>query len=48
VLMDQSFKDNTLEGFGPPPVTPGDAVSFQSSQDKQQKRSPGVPDEERR
>jgi hypothetical protein len=48
VLMDQSFKDNTLAGFGPPPVTPGDAVSYQSSQDKHDKRSPGAPDEERR
>jgi hypothetical protein len=48
VLMDQSFKDNTLAGFGPPPVTPGAAVSHQSSQDKRRKRSPGAPDEERR
>jgi hypothetical protein len=48
VLMDQSFKDDTLEGFGPPPVTPGDAVSFQSSKDERGKRSPGVPDDERR
>jgi hypothetical protein len=48
VLMNQSFKDNTLAGFGPPPVTPGDAVSFQSSQDKRAKRSPGAPDDERR
>jgi hypothetical protein len=48
VLMDQSFKDNTLDGFRPPPVTPGDAVSRQSSQDEQQKRSLGAPDEERR
>jgi hypothetical protein len=48
VLMDQSFKDDTLEGFGPPPVTPGDAVSSQSSKDKQAKRSPGAPDDERR
>jgi hypothetical protein len=48
VLMDQSFKDNTLVGFRPPPVTPRDAVSSQSSQDKHCKRSPGAPDEERR
>ncbi len=48
MLMDQSFKDNTLDGVGPPPVTPGDAVSYQSSQDKQPKRSPGAPDDERR
>jgi hypothetical protein len=48
VLIDQSSQDNTLAGFGPPPVTPGDAVSHQSSRDKHRKRSPGVPDEERR
>jgi hypothetical protein len=48
VLMDQSSRDDTLAGFGPPPVTPGDAVSRQSSKDKRRKRSPGVPDEERR
>ena len=48
MLMDQSSTDNTLDGFRPPPVTPGDAVSFQSSKDKRQKRSPGVPDDERR
>jgi hypothetical protein len=48
VLMDQSFKDNTLAGFGPPPVAPGDAVSPQSSKDKRAKRSPGAPDEGRR
>jgi hypothetical protein len=48
VLMDQSSKDNTLAGFRPPPVTPRDAVSHQSSQDKHTKRSPGVPDHERR
>ena len=45
MLMDQSSKDNTLAGFGPPPVTPGDAVSRQSSKDKRRKRSLGVPDE---
>jgi hypothetical protein len=48
VLMDQSSQDNTLAGVGPPPVTPGDAVSYQSSKDKHPKRSPGVPDDERR
>jgi hypothetical protein len=49
LLMDQSSKDNTPVGFGPPPVTPGDAVSFQSSQqDKHTKRPPGAPDEGRR
>ena len=48
MLMDQSFKDNTLEGVGPPPVTPGDAVSSQSPQDKHRKRSPGVPDDKGR
>ena len=48
MLMDQSSQDNTLAGFGPPPVTPGDAVSCQSSKDKRGKRSPGVPDDERR
>ena len=26
MLMDQSSRDDTLAGFGPPPVTPGDAV----------------------
>jgi hypothetical protein len=46
VLMDQSFKDNTLVGFGPPPVTPRDAVSHQSSRDKHTKRSPGDPDDQ--
>jgi len=46
VLMDQSSQDNTLAGFGPPPVTPGDAVSSQSSQDKRPKRFPGAPDDE--
>jgi hypothetical protein len=48
VLMDQSFKDDTLVGIWPPPVTPGDAVSPQSSQGKHLKRSPGVPDDRRR
>ncbi len=48
VLMDQSSRDNTLVGVRPPPVTFGDAVSFQSSQDKRAKRSQGVPDEEGR
>jgi hypothetical protein len=44
-MMDRSARDDTLAGFGPPPVTPGDAVSYQSSKDKRRKRSPGVPDE---
>ena len=48
MLMDQSSQDNTLAGFGPPPVTPGDAVSHQSSPDKHRKRSPGVPDDKGR
>ena len=48
MLMDQSSRDDTLAGFGPPPVTPRDAVSRQSSKDKRGKRSPGAPDEERR
>lgn len=48
MLMDQSFKDNTLAGVGPPPVTPGDAVSPQSSKDKRAKRSPGAPDDKGR
>jgi hypothetical protein len=48
VLMDQSSQDNTLAGVRPPPVTPGDAVSYQSPQDKRGKRSPGVPDDGRR
>jgi hypothetical protein len=48
VLMDQSCQDNTLVGFGPPPVPSRDAVSFQSSKDKRAKRSPEVPDEKGR
>ena len=48
MLMDQSSRDNTLAGFGPPPVTPGDAVSPQSSKDKRRKRSPGAPDDKGR
>jgi hypothetical protein len=48
VLMDQSSQDNTLAGLWPPPVTPEDAVSSQSSKDKRTKRSPGMPDDERR
>jgi hypothetical protein len=42
VLMDQSSRDDTLVGFGPPEPTPGDAVSRQSSRDKLGKHSPGV------
>jgi hypothetical protein len=45
VLMDQSSRDDTLAGFRPPPVTPGNAVSSQSSKDKHRKRSPGAPDD---
>ncbi|TYC20018.1 transposase, partial [Micromonospora sp. MP36] len=45
VLMDQSSRDNTLVGVGPPPVTPGDAVSPKSSRDKPLERSPEVPGE---
>jgi len=48
VLMDQSLKDNTFAGAGPPTVSPGHAVSCQSPKDKRRKRSPGVPDDERR
>ena len=48
MLMDQSSRDNTLAGVRPPPVTAGDAVSSQSSQDKRTKRSPGVPDDKGR
>src|SRR6266516_4481245 len=42
VLMDQSSKDDTLVGVGPPGPAPWDAVSFQSSSDKQGKHSQGV------
>jgi len=45
VLMDQSSQDNTLEGVTPPPVTPRDAVSPQSSKDKPTERSPEAPDD---
>jgi hypothetical protein len=48
VLMDQSSRDDILEGVRPPPVAPEDAVSRQSSQDKRQKRSSEVPDDQRR
>jgi len=47
--MDQSSRDDTLVGFGPPGATPGDAVSRQSSRDKLGKHSPGsVPGKEGR
>ena len=46
MLMDQSSRDNILEGVRPPPVTPEDAVSRQSSQDKRDKRSSEAPDDE--
>lgn len=39
MLMDQSSRDDTPVGFRPPPVTPGDAISSQSSKDKRTKRS---------
>jgi hypothetical protein len=39
VLMDQSSRDNILEGVRPPPGTPEDAVSRQSSRDKRVERS---------
>ena len=48
MLVGQSSQDNTLVGFGPPPVTLGDAVSRQSSQDKHCKRSPEAPDDKGR
>src|SRR6266536_61197 len=41
VLMDQSSGDDTLVGVGPAGPTPWDAVSRQSSRDKQAKRSQG-------
>jgi hypothetical protein len=43
VLMDQSSRDDTLVGVGPPGAGPWDAVSHQSSGDKQRKRSQGRP-----
>ena len=42
VLMDQSSRDDTLGGVGPPGPAPWDAVSHQSSRDKRRKRSQGV------
>ena len=42
VLMDQSSPDDTLVGVGPPGPAPWDAVSHQSSRDKQRKRSQGA------
>ncbi len=41
--MDQSSPDDTLAGVRPPPVSPRDAVSRQSSRDKHRKRSRGNP-----
>jgi hypothetical protein len=41
VLMDQSSWDDTLVDVGPLRPFPEDAVSHQSSRDKQGKRSPG-------
>ncbi len=43
MLMDQSSRDDTLDGFRPSLVTPGDAVSSQSSKDKHHKRSREFP-----
>jgi len=40
VLMDQSSRDDTLVGVGPPRRAPGEAVSSQSSRDKRRKLSP--------
>jgi len=42
VLMDQSSRDDTLVGVGPPGPAPWDAVSRQSSRDKRRKRSQGA------
>ena len=39
MLMDQSSRDDTLVGIGPPGATPAGAVSSQSSRDKRRKRS---------
>jgi hypothetical protein len=41
--MDQSSQDDILVGVRPPPVTPEDAVSLKSSQDKRAKRSSEAP-----
>jgi len=48
VLMDQSSRDDILEGVTPPPVPSRDAVSRQSSRDERKKRSLEVPDDQRR
>jgi hypothetical protein len=42
VLMDQSSRDDTLMGVGPPGPAPWDAVSRQSSRDKPRKHSQGA------
>jgi ferrochelatase len=42
VLMDQSSRDDTLVGVGPPGASPAGAVSPQSSRDKRAKRSAGA------
>ena len=42
MLMDQSSRDDTLVGVGPPEATPAGAVSLQSSRDKRAKRSAGA------
>ncbi len=41
MLMDQSSRDDTLVGVGPPGASPAGAVSHQSSRDKHGKRSAG-------
>lgn len=41
MLMDQSSRDDTLVGVGPPGAAPAGAVSRQSSRDKRRKRSAG-------
>lgn len=41
MLMDQSSRDDTLVGVGPPGASPAGAVSRQSSRDKRRKRSAG-------
>jgi hypothetical protein len=38
-LMDQSSQDNTIAGVRSPRLSSWDAVPFQSSQDKDRKRS---------
>lgn len=42
MLMDQSCRDDILQDHKPPAQTCRDAISSQSSQDKQRKRSPEI------